>query len=224
MKKLYSIIFFINTLMAGFPESYYKLPIKEQKKEFKKILVPMVEKENQKILKERNEVIKIFKDPYFIMNTEERLKLAKLAKKYKIKDIYNKEEFLKKIDTIPVDLVLAQGAVESAWGRSYFVREANNMFGEWDYSGRGMIPRRRDPGKTHTIRVFKSLEDSLASYMRNLNRNPAYKEFRELRYQYKKEHKPFSAEVAATTLKRYSQLGDEYVKMLKVMIKQFKRN
>jgi len=224
MKKLYSILFFINFLFAGFPEYYYKLTIKQQQKEFKKILLPMIKKENQKILKERQLVIDIFNDPYFMMDKNKILILAKLAKKYKIKDIYNKDEFLKKIDIIPPNLVLAQGAVESAWGRSYFVRKANNIFGQWDYSGKGMIPRNRDANKTHTVRIFKTLEESLAVYMRNLNRNPAYKEFRNLRYKYRKEHKKFDASIAATTLYRYSELGYEYVKILQLVIKNLKRN
>jgi len=221
LKFLLNLVMF-TFLFAGFPDYYYKLPVKKQQKEFKKILLPMIEKENQKILNERKKVIEIFNDPAFMMDFDKIAYLAKLAKKYQIKDIYNKEEFLKKIDKIPVNLVLAQGAVESAWGRSYFVRQANNIFGQWDYSGRGMIPRNRAPGKTHTIRIFKTLEDSLATYMRNLNRNPAYKEFREIRYEYRKEHKPFSAEVAATTLHRYSELGQEYVRILQLVIKNFK--
>jgi Bax protein len=208
-------------LFAGFPEYYYKLPIKKQKEEFKRILLPMIEIENNKILLERNQVISIFNEPFFLTNKENLLILGKLAKKYKIKNIYDEDEFLKKIDTIPPRLVLAQGAVESAWGRSYFVRKANNIFGQWDYSGRGLIPRNRDANATHTIRIFKSLEESLAVYMRNLNRNPAYREFRELRYKYRKNNKKFTAEVAATTLHRYSQLGEEYVKILQSIIKQF---
>ena len=216
------VLFFLFTyLFAGFPEYYYKLPIKKQKEEFKRILLPMIEIENNKILLERNQVISIFNEPFFLMNKENLIILGKLAKKYKIKNIYDEDEFLKKIDTIPSRLILAQGAVESAWGRSYFVKEANNIFGQWDYSGRGLIPRNRDANATHTIRIFKSLEESLAVYMRNLNRNPAYREFRELRYKYRKNHKKFTAEVAATTLHRYSQLGEEYVKILQSIIKQF---
>ena len=214
-------IFMFSYLFAGLPDYYYKLSVKEQKREFKRILLPMIEKENQKILKERNEVIQIFKDPTFMLERDKIIRLSKLAKKYKIKDIYDKEEFLKKIDVIPPRLILAQGAVESAWGRSYFVKEANNIFGQWDYSGKGLVPRRRDANATHTIRVFSSLEESLAVYMRNLNRNPAYKEFRELRYRCREENKTFSAEMAATTLHRYSELGQKYVQILKTIVKQF---
>ena len=217
-------LFMFSFLFAGFPEYYYKLPVKKQKEEFKRILLPMIEKENQKILSIRKKIIEIFNDPEFMINKEKILYLAKLAKTYKIRDIYDEKSFLKKIDVIPENLVLAQGAIESGWGRSYFVKEANNIFGQWDYSGKGMIPRNRTPGATHTIKIFKNLEDSLSAYMRNLNRNPAYKEFRDLRAKYREENKTFSGFIAATTLHRYSELGHRYVKIVQTMVKQFKGN
>jgi len=222
--RILGLLLMVKILFASFPEYYYNLPIKKQKVEFKKILLPMIKKENDKILAERKKVIEIFKDPFFMLNKQKMSVLLTLAKKYKIKDIYDEKEFLKKIDTIPANLILAQGAIESAWGRSYFVKEANNIFGQWDYSGKGMIPRNRDLGKTHTIRIFKTLQDSLAVYMRNLNRNRAYREFRNLRYKYREENKTFTSEDAANTLHRYSELGSEYVRRLKVMIRQFKGN
>ena len=220
MKKLLFLLG-ITYLFAGFPEYYYKLPVSKQKKEFEKILFPMIQKENKRILQLREKIISIFNDPSFIFDTNKIIFLAKVARIYKIKDIYNKEEFLKKIDMIPPKLVLAQGAIESGWGRSYFVKKANNIFGQWDYTSNGLMPRNRDANATHTVRIFRSLDDSLRVYIRNLNRNRAYRKFRELRYEYKKQHKIFSAEVAATTLREYSELGEEYVKRLQKMIKQF---
>jgi len=215
-------IFSLTYLFAGFPEYYYKLPISKQKQEFKKILLPMIKKENQKILKERKLVKSIFNQPFFMLNFKDLIILSKLAKKYQIKDIYDKEAFLKKIDIIPPKLVLAQGAVESAWGRSYFARAGNNFFGQWDYSGKGLVPKNRDANKTHTVRIFSSPQESLAIYMRNLNRNPAYKKFREVRYEYRKKHKKFTASIAATTLILYSELREIYVKILQNIVKQFR--
>ena len=182
----------------------------------------MIKKENQKILKERKLVKSIFNQPFFMLNFKDLIILSKLAKKYKIKDIYDKEAFLKKIDVIPPKLVLAQGAVESAWGRSYFARAGNNFFGQWDYSGKGLVPKNRDANKTHTVRIFSSPQESLAVYMRNLNRNPAYKKFREVRYEYRKKHKKFTASIAATTLILYSELREIYVKILQNIVKQFR--
>jgi Bax protein len=221
MRKILFFIFAINLAFAGFPAYYYKLPPSQQKRAFESILLPMIVKENDKILKEREEVKQIFADPFFVQDYKKMAFLAKMAKKYKIKNLLNKDEFLNKIDTIPPKLVLAQGAVESAWGKSYFARVANNIFGQWTYQKSGIIPRQRDVNATHRIRVFKTLQDSLAVYMRNLNRNPAYKEFRALRAKYRKEHKKFSAYIAATTMRRYSQLGQKYVKIIQNMIKGF---
>jgi Bax protein len=132
LKKLI-FLFVFSFSFAGLPDYYYKLPIQKQKKEFKKILMPMIEEENQKILQERNLVKSIFNKPFFMLDFNNLIILSKLRKKYKVDDIYGKEAFMKKIDVIPPRLVLAQGAVESSWGRSYFAREANNLFGQWDY-------------------------------------------------------------------------------------------
>ena len=221
MKKIL-LIFSLTYLFAGLPDYYYKLPFKQQKKEFQKILLPMIQKENQKILKEREIVKSIFNQPFFMLNFKDLIILSKLAKKYQIKDIYDKEAFLKKIDIIPPKLVLAQGAIESAWGKSYFARAGNNLFGQWDYSGRGLVPKNRDENKTHTVRIFISSQQSLAVYMRNLNRNPAYIKFREVRYEYRKKHKKFTASIAATTLILYSELREIYVKILQKIVKQFR--
>jgi len=221
LKKILLILSF-SLLFAGFPDYYYKLHFKQQKQEFQKILLPMIAEENQKILQERELVKEIFSKPLFMMNEKNLVILSKLAKKYQIDDIYDKVAFLKKIDIIPPKLVLAQGAIESAWGRSYFAIAGNNLFGQWDYGGRGLVPKNRDENKTHTVRIFRSPQQSLAVYMRNLNRNSAYESFRELRYKYRKEHKKFTARIAATTLLQYSELKEGYVKILQNIIKQFK--
>jgi Bax protein len=208
-------------LFAGFPDYYYKLPIKKQKKEFQKILLPIINKINNDILKQREIVEKIFATKDFNKSKKNIEVLKKLAKEYYIKNIFDKEAFLKKIDTIPTKLVLAQGAIESGWARSHFAKKANNIFGQWDYSGKGLVPKNRDVNKTHTIRIFSSIEESVFVYMRNLNRNRAYRKFRKLRYEYRKKHKKYTADVAATTLVLYSQLRKKYVRILQKIIKEF---
>jgi Bax protein len=147
--------------------------------------------------------------------------LAKIAKIYKIKDITDKKEFLKKINTIPPSLALAQAAIESGWGKSRFVKEANNIFGHWEYSNKGLAPKSKyDHIKIdYSIKIFPTLEDSIAAYMKNLNRNPAYKKFRDLREKYTEENKTFTGIAAADTMINYSQKKEEYVKILKQMIK-----
>ena len=222
MKKFLSILFALK-LYAAFPEYYYQIKnIKQQKKAFVDILLPLIQKENEEIINTRKKVIQIFNDPYYLLDENKIAFLTKLAKQYKIKNINNKNAFLKKIDTIPPSLALAQAAIESGWGKSRFVKVANNIFGHWEYSNKGIKPKSKyDHIKiNYSLKKFNSLEDSIRAYMLNLNRNPAYKEFRKKRYYFHKLKKPFTGLEAASTLKNYSQLKEEYVKRVKQLIKQ----
>ena len=222
MKNIFFVTIFFYNIYAAFPNYYYKIKnIKKQKEAFVNIMLPLIQAENKKILNIRKKIKKIFSDPFYIFNKNDLVFLAKLAKIYKIKDINNKNEFLKKIDIIPPSLALAQAAIESAWGKSRFAKEANNIFGHWEYSNKGLKPKSKyDNIKiNYSIKIFPSIEDSLAVYMRNLNRNPAYKLFRKKRLEYKQKHKVFTGIEAAKTLKNYSQLKDEYVKRLITLIK-----
>ncbi len=213
-------LLFADTLKT-FPKEYYSLKRGEKlKSRFVEILYPLILKEEEKILKERKFVESFFAkfESVGIVTPVEVKKLEAIAKKYRIKSLYDKEEYLKRVDTIPVSMVLAQAAIESSWGKSRFVRKANNLFGEWTWGKRGIIPKNRPKGKRYKIRIFNSLQDSIASYMRNLNRHWAYKEFREARYLARKMGKPFGGFTASAYLTRYSQLGEKYTLMIKKTI------
>jgi len=221
MKKIVFFIFFI-FLNAALPDYYYKIKdIKKQKRAFIDIMLPLIQNENRKILVLRRKILKIFADPFYMLNMKDLLFLAKVAREYKIDNITNKEEFLKKIDTIPPSLALAQAAIESAWGKSRFARLANNIYGHWEYSNRGLKPKSKYDfvNVTYSIKIFPSIEDSIKAYILNLNRNRAYRLFREKRYQFRREKKIFTGIEAAKTLKNYSQLKEEYVKRLITLIK-----
>jgi len=221
-KAIFSFLFALN-LYSAFPDWYYKIKnISQQKKAFVEIMLPLIQTENQHILSTREKIIKIFNDPYFMLNPKNIEFLSKIAKKYKIKDIFSKEKFFKKIDSIPPSLALAQAAIESGWGKSRFVRKANNIFGHWEYSNRGLKPKDTydNIDINYSLKIFPSLEDSIKAYMLNLNRNPAYKEFRNIRYKYKLNNIPFNGIDAAKTMRLYSQQKEIYVKLLQTMITQ----
>jgi len=220
LKRLISLALALN-LYGAFPSWYYKIKsTKQQKQAFVEIMLPLIQAENRKIEVLRKTIINIFNDPFYLINPKKITFLTKIAKIYKIKNITDKNEFLKKIDKIPPSLALAQAAIESGWGKSRFVKKANNIYGHWTYSNKGLAPKSKyDHIKIdYSIRIFPSLEASIAAYMKNLNRNPAYKEFRNLREKYNKKHIPFTGLEAADTMINYSQKKDEYVKLLKKMI------
>jgi len=220
---LKKFIIFIMTLSlyGAFPSWYYKVKnTSGQKQAFVEIMLPLIQAENAKIKNLRQQLISIFNDPYYLLDPQKVIFLGKTAKLYKIKNITDKEKFLKRVNTIPPSLALAQAAIESGWGKSRFVREANNIFGHWTYSNRGLAPKSKYAHikVNYSIRIFPSLEASIAAYMKNLNRNRAYEEFRNLREQFDKEDKPFTGLDAADTMIRYSQKKEAYVKLLKDMI------
>ena len=129
------------------------------------------------------------------------------------------DELLLRVDTIPVSLILAQGAIESAWGTSRFSREGNALFGEWTTKGTGIVPLKRDSGKNHKIRIFSTPLGAVESYIRNLNTHRAYAQVRNIRQQQHQENIPLNGNSMAVGLDKYSELGEKYVTMVQDIIK-----
>lgn len=197
--------------------------IKKKKRAFVAMMLPKIHQENYKILKERHFIQQFFKKQLFLNSSRSRhdiQRLRDLARKYRIADLYDEALFLKRINQIPVSLVLAQGALESAWGQSRFARIANNIFGQWTYEEDGVVPLHRAKNKRHKIKRFQSINHAIAAYMLNLNRNNAYKIFRNIREQRTYEGKLFSGLEAADTMQNYSAIGKEYNEILKKMIRK----
>jgi len=61
--------------------------------------------------------------------------LDKMYKKFKTD---NNRELLIRMKTHPVSIVLAQAAIESAWGESRFFKKGNNIFGMWSYNRKSL--------------------------------------------------------------------------------------
>lgn len=128
---------------------------------------------------------------------------------------------LRRVDVVPADLALAQGAIESAWGNSRFARKGNNYFGHWCFQpGCGLVPRQRRAGARHEVRVFDSVASSVARYMQNLNSHPAYTRFRRLREQLRESGEPLTGLRLAAGLEDYSALGTTYVQRVRRLIRQ----
>lgn len=128
-------------------------------------------------------------------------------------------ELKRRVDVIPPSLLLVQAAIESAWGTSRFSTEANNYFGQWCFSrGCGLVPRQRSKGSSHEVRRFASPYESVSEYMRNLNSHRAYRDFRRQRALAREQGVALSGRQLASELKRYSELGEAYVRLLRSMI------
>jgi Bax protein len=215
---------FLSSIKADtFTEDFFKITSSVLKKqEFIKRMIPLVKRANENVLIERkivDEFFAEFKKSKNLGNIDPNIveQMRVMAKKYYIKSITNEKVFKAKVAPVPLSLAITQAAIETGWGKSRFFKEAKNAFGEWTYSKTsGLVPSDREDGKTHKIKVFKSVQDSVDSYVLNLNRHNAYSDFRNLRLVLGEE---FSGIAATSKMSNYSQTREEYVKLLRnVMI------
>ena len=122
------------------------------------------------------------------------------------------EILLERVDAVPTSIILAQGALESSWGSSRFTREGNSIFGMWTWKTAGIVPSRREEGKTHKVKIYENILESVQAYHLTLNRLEFYEEFRQLRLT---TDNPL---VLAEGLSNYSERGQEYVEDIKNVI------
>lgn len=205
--------------------------VKQKKQAFFDYLRPGIALENQRIIAERQR-LETIQDNFESgsLTPSDTSYANRLGKLYNVElpaNGVNKEwlnQMLHRVDVIPEALVLVQGANESAWGTSRFATEANNYFGQWCYTqGCGMVPLKRAAGMTHEVASFSSVQQSIHGYFMNVNRNNAYKDLREIRFQRHQRGQSLTNTDAAMALSRgllkYSERGEAYVNDLQAMIR-----
>ena len=190
----------------------------ERKQLFIKLALPLILYANERIAAERERLIALSdKIARTSATAGERAWLSGLAGRYGLEtpDI---DILLKRVDVIPPSLALAQGAEESGWGTSRFVREGNAIFGQRTYDkGAGLVPELRDPDATHEVKTFNGLMDSVISYMTNLNTHAAYDNFRRIRADQRASGGVDSYSLVGS-LVRYSERGEAYIETIRSII------
>ncbi len=200
--------------------------VQARKQAFFDYLQPVIDQINAQRAVERERLLRIEAkvDAGQRPSYSERRQLAVWAERYELDYDRNQpratiEALLLHLDQIPSSMVLAQAAMESAWGTSRFAVEGNNFFGQWCYSpGCGLIPSRRASGAAHEVKAFSSVEDSILAYFLNINSHSAYREVREIRAAFRDAGVPLSGLSMVEGLDRYSQRGEEYVEELQQVI------
>ncbi len=190
--------------------------ITEKKQRFFDFLRPIVMAENQRIRIQRQT----------ILDARQRRQpeaVADIARAYHVAWPVTRpdwERLLERVDTVPLELALAQAANESAWGQSRFAREGNNFFGQWCYKkGCGLVPKRRNPGSTHEVAAFPDVNTSVRAYLKNINTGRVYAPLRKLRADARKAGKTPGARQLAAGLIKYSERREAYVREIRAMIR-----
>ena len=185
---------------------------------------PLIEQRNREILELRQEILAMQVRAESLSRSDKR-RLRELTDVYRVEDFdpskgQSWELLLRRVDIVPTSLALAQAANESAWGTSRFAREANNYYGQWCFAeGCGLVPQDRSAGLSHEVADFDSPRDSVAAYIRNLNRHYAYQELRLLREQLRENGQPITGIALTPGLASYSERGEEYMQELRSMIR-----
>ena len=189
--------------------------IKARKQAFFDYLSPFISAENAKIQELRRYIRK-----QNMQSPSAQIKQLAMQYRLKPKDAHIKQSLLSKVDSIPPSLVLAQAAIESAWGTSRFAVKGNNLFGQWCFSqGCGLVPSQRGHGQHHEVKRFQSAAESIASYMQNLNSHPSYAVLRDNRFTLRKSGEAVNGCFLAEGLIEYSERKTAYVESLKQLIR-----
>ncbi len=195
-----------------------KIPVVRKKQIFFRLLAPVILRANELIVMEREDL-----ENLSAMNPEsgspEMKALLDLGRKYKVTAEDDESltaeqlaELENRIDVIPPSLALAQGAEESGWGTSRFALLGNSLFGQWDFSGKGIKPeQQRSELGDYGLAAFETPLEAVIAYTRNLNTHRAYARMRILRAEIRqKGNEPTGFELA-DTLDKYSERGQVYV-------------
>jgi Bax protein len=210
--------------VQNLPSGLDTLDPDEKKTVFYRALLPIVLAENSRIWNERVFLLQQFGSGSVDPHGDAGRELARIADRYRVdgdlNDPNTRDTLLRRVDVVPVTLVLAQAAQESGWGTSRFALESNNLFGIWTWDeDAGSVPLNRRGDATHMVRIYPDVETSVRAYLHNINIGFAYTDFRDLRAEMRSAGKPLDPFQLAGALDRYSAAGDIYVNDIRTMLR-----
>lgn len=211
---------FLNKL----PEDFDAASPDARKEIFMQTMLPLIMQANGEIEADREKLKAIHakRQADEPLSWVEKRWLKRIAAQYQVDMKGNYvERLLTRVAPVPNALALSQAALESGWGTSRFAVVGNAMFGVWTWkkSDMGVLPLRRDADKTHRIKAYDTLKDSVRDYMLTLNTHRGYREFRTMRHNMMQKNNINSAQLA-NTLIRYSTMREKYIAKLHYLIKK----
>jgi Bax protein len=189
--------------------------LERRKSRFIRIVLPLVLRANARVLADRRRLLGLLNAT--ALPPAERTWLAGRARRYDVAE-GDYETLVHRIDAVPPALIIAQAAVESAWGTSRFARHGNALFGQWTTEGGGLVPKQRRRGAEHEVKSFPTLGRAVDSYLKNLNTHGAYRTFRAMRTAMRNKGLPLDSQTLAAGLALYSEQGVAYVRTLRTVI------
>lgn len=195
--------------------------VNRKKALFLRMVLPLVLTTNERLLEQRARLTDLHKraEAGEEIIGADKIWLGKMFESYKTEP-GDFDALIKKVDVVPPSLALAQAAVESGWGTSRFAREGNALFGQWVWGdeAKGIVPEKRQEGKTHKIKAFDTPLAAVAAYIKNLNTHRAYRKLRAIRAELRAQGARLNGAHLAEGLEAYSEKGMEYVDLIRGII------
>lgn len=187
------------------------LSVDQRKAQFVAVILPLILRANIELEERRQLVISA-------AESKDAKKLMQWAELYRLKtDSQDIDEIatmlLKRVDSVPVSIALAQAAIESGWGTSRFAVQGNALYGQWAWSKDAGITPAKARREDAVVRSFANLFDSVRAYMHNLNTHRSYKDFRDARAD--KKNSPIRL---VKELVNYSEEREVYITKLYALI------
>ncbi|SDF51461.1 Bax protein [Limimonas halophila] len=195
--------------------------VERRKRIFLKSVLPAVLKANADIREARSflRTVQSTDVPRKFLPGVWRTRLRQMEARYHVEP-GEMDKLLRRVDTVPPSLVLAQAALETGWGTSRFAQLGNALFGQHvtEAGAPGMVPNGLDnPG--FKVRAFPTLEAAAAAYLHNINNTTAYAELRRDRARARRQGEPLDSVELAGHLTDYSVRGEDYVSDVRATIR-----
>jgi len=179
----------------------------ERKALFITAILPVVLAVNQRVLADREQLLYL-RDKMAVypmrLSPIERIWLEDLADRYDT-TADNIDELVRRVDIVPPSMAIAQGGVESGWGTSAAARVGNALFGQI---------------RAGTPQPFTNVAEATDAYIANLNTHAAYAGFRAARAALRERGAPLDGYQLIGSLLRYSELGHNYVKFVRQIMRE----
>ncbi|MFI4999287.1 MAG: glucosaminidase domain-containing protein [Reyranellales bacterium] len=195
----------------------------ERKALFITAILPVILEVNQRVLAEREQLLylrdKLAAAPDRVTSIE-RQWLENLADRYDT-PVDKIDELVRRVDLVPPSMAIAQGGIESGWGTSFAARTGNALFGQIQSVGRHSVSVPWKPG-AGMPQPFTNVAEAAEAYVVNLNTHPAYAAFRIERAAMRERREPLDGFKLIGQLLRYSELGQEYVRFVRQVMREDK--
>ncbi|MCF8367800.1 MAG: glucosaminidase domain-containing protein [Bacteroidales bacterium] len=192
--------------------SLEELTVDERKEKFIALILPSILITRYRLEKRLNRFKDIVEGDTLNLKRKDRRFLKSVKSIYRTNDL---EELEKRLHPHPVSIVLAQAAIESAWGTSRFFTEANNVFGVWSFDSNEsrIAANSTREGSQVYLKKYNSLLEAVEDYFLIIARGP-YGKLRNRRV------KTNEVSDLLPGLINYSELNEKYIAKLEKIIRK----